>query len=153
MKSNKLEIVKKYATAIYQNAMVGKQSISDILPKIENEELRVELDNEYAEFDKVCDAIESFAKANKIQVDDNNFLEKSRMWLSINMGTMFDKTTRHITQLMLVGTVMGLSTCYKDRYDYKGVNTDLDKIIQNLEETMDNNYENLKKFLKCYEGE
>ena len=69
------------------------------------------------------------------------------------MGTLFDKSTRHITQLMLVGTVMGLTTCYKDRFDYKNVNSDLDKCIERLESTLDNNYDNLKKFLKCYEGE
>lgn len=153
MRVGKLEVVKKYANAIYQNAMVGKQSISDIMSKIENEELRQELDNEYTEFGKICDEIEMFADANKIQVEDNNLLEKSRMWLSVNMGTLFDKSTRHITQLMLVGTVMGLTTCYKDRFDYKNVNSDLDECIEKLESTLDNNYDNLKKFLKCYEGE
>ena len=153
MKIGKMEVVKKYANAIYQNAMVGKQSISDILPKIENEELRNELDSEYSEFESVCLCVEKFADENKIEVEDNNILEKSRMWLSVNMGTLFDKTTRHITQLMLVGTVMGLTTCYKDKYDYKNVNSDLDKCINKLEDILNKNYDNLKKFLKCYDGE
>ena len=153
MKFSKMEIVKKYTNAIYQNSMVGKQSISDILSKIENEELRNELDFEYSEFGKICDKLEQFADNNRFNIEDNNLLEKSRMWLSINMGTLFDKSTRHITQLMLVGTVMGLTTVYKDRYDYKGVNTDLDKIAEELEILLDKNYDNLKKFLKCYEGE
>ena len=139
MRNGKLEIVRNYANAIYQNAMVGKQSISDILPKVENEELRAELDNEYSEFEEVCLCVEEFAKTNKIDIQDNNILEKSRMWLSVNMGTLFDKSTRHITQLMLVGTVMGLSTCYKDKYDYKNVNTDLDKCIDKLEKILDKN--------------
>ncbi len=153
MRLSKMEVVKKYANAVYQNSMVGKQSISDILPKVANEELRNELDYEYAEFGKICDKLEKFAGMNKFQIEDNNLLEKSRMWLSVNMGTLFDKSTRHITQLMLVGSVMGLTTVYKDRYDYKGVNTDLDNIAEELEALLDKNYDNLKKFLKCYDGE
>ena len=97
MKFSKMEIVKKYTNAIYQNSMVGKQSISDILSKIENEELRNELDFEYSEFGKICDKLEQFADNNRFNFEDNNLLEKSRMWLSINMGTLFDKSTRHIS--------------------------------------------------------
>lgn len=149
----KIEGVKKYANAIYQNAMVGKQSCADILPKIEDAVLKQEVDAEYSKFDEICDAIELFAKSKKIDIEDNNIFEKSRLWMSINMGTMFDKSTRHITQLLLIGTVMGLTTIYKDRFDHKGVNAELDKILSDLEDTMDNNYNTLKQFLKEYKGE
>ena len=73
--------------------------------------------------------------------------------MSINMSTMFDNSPRHISQLMLIGTVMGLTTVYKDRYDHKCVNAELDQILDNLEVMLDNNYDNLKVFLKEYNGE
>lgn len=149
----KLEGIKNYANAIYQNAMVGKQSCSDILPKIEDEDLKQEVDSEYYKFDEICDAVELFAKSKKIDIEDNNIFEKSRLWMSINMGTMFDKSTRHLTQLLLIGTVMGLTTAYKDRFDHEGVNAELDKILSDLECTLDNNYNTLKQFLKDYNGE
>lgn len=149
----KIEGLKKYANAIYQNAMVGKQSCSDILPKIEDEELKREVDREYYKFDEICDAMELFAKSKKMEIEDNNIFEKSRLWMSINMGTMFDNSTRHITQLLLIGTVMGLTTVYKDRYDHKGVSTELDKILSDLETILDNNYNTLKQYLKEYNGE
>ena len=149
----KIEGLKKYANAIYQNAMVGKQSCSDILPKIEDEELKREVDREYYKFDEICDAMELFAKSKKMEIEDNNIFEKSRLWMSINMGTMFDNSTRHITQLLLIGTVMGLTTAYKDRYDHNGVSTELDKILSDLETILDNNYNTLKQYLKEYNGE
>lgn len=146
----KQEQLKQYANAIFQNAMVGKQSCSDILPKIENRELKEEVDLEYQKFDEICDAVELFAKSHKMGIDDNNIFEKSRLWLSINMGTLFDKSVRHLTELLLIGTTMGLTTCYKDRNDHKGVNTELDHIISDLEETLESNYDRLKVFLKNY---
>ncbi len=144
------EKITEYANAIYQNAMVGKQSCSDLLNKIENEELKQEVDSEYYKFDEICDALELFAKSNKIDIKDNNFFEKARMWMSINMGTMFNNTTRHIVQLLMVGSVMGLSTIYKDKFDHQNVNADLDRIIEDLEHTLENNYNTLKDFLKKY---
>lgn len=149
----KIEGLKKYANAIYQNAMVGKQSCSNILPKIEDEELKREVDREYYKFDEICDAMELFAKSKKMKIEDNNIFEKSRLWMSINMGTMFDNSTRHITQLLLIGTVMGLTTAYKDRYDHKGISSELDKILSDLETILDNNYNTLKQYLKEYNGE
>lgn len=148
----KIEGLKNYANAMYQNAMVGKQSCSDMLPKIEDEKLKQEVDAEYFKFDEICDAVELFAKSKRIEIEDNNIFEKSRLWMSINMSTMFDNSTRHISQLMLIGTVMGLTTVYKDRYDHKGVNAELDQILDNLEAMLDNNYDNLKVFLKEYNG-
>lgn len=149
----KIDGLKNYANAIYQNAMVGKQSCSDILPKIDDEELKREVDSEYYKFDEICDAVELFAKSKKMPIEDNNLFEKSRLWMSINMGTLFDRSTRHLAQLLMIGTVMGLTTAYKDRYDHSGVSAELDKILSDLEDTLNNNYDNLKQFLKEYKGE
>ena len=140
--------IKEYATAIYQNAMVGKQSCSDIMDKCENDELKIELQREYDLFDSVCDDIERFTKSNKFELQDNNFFEKARLWTRINMSTLFNKTPRHIAELMLLGTTMGLTTIYKDRYDYKNLSQELNKYSENLESIMEKNFNNLKEFLK-----
>lgn len=138
----------KYATAIYQNAMVGVQSIRDIEDKTEDQKLKKELTDECEEFNKIAKSVQKFANKNGFSLEENNFFEKSRLWLSVNMGTMFDKSSRHIAELMLIGSVMGLLTCYKDKYDHKDVSLELDNIIADLEKTLENNFNNLKQFLK-----
>ena len=137
-----------YATAIYQNAMVGVQSIRDIEDAVEDENLKNELAREREEFNKIAQEIVDFAKENNFEVQENNFFEKSRLWMSIKMATMFNNSTRHIAEMMLLGTVMGLTTCYKDKFDHQGVSATLDKILESLEKTEDNNYLKLKTFLK-----
>lgn len=143
-----LKDMQNYANAIYQNAMVGVQSVRDIEDKVENENLKKEILSEAEKFNEIADKVKIFAEKKGFEVKENNFFEKSRLWATINMSTMFDNSTRHIAEMMLLGTVMGLVTCYKDKYDHKNVSEDLDKILLELEETEDENYLRLKKFLK-----
>ena len=145
MEENRL---KTYATAIYQNAMVGVQSIRDIEDSVEDLKLQKELDRERAGFNKIAQKVQDYATKNGFMVEENNFFEKSRMWLSVKMSTMFNNSTRHIAEMMLLGTVMGLTTCYKDKFDHKGVSEELDKILGELEKLEDDNYLKLKTFLK-----
>ena len=140
--------IENYATAIYQNTMTRVQSIRDIDSKTEDIGLKKELSREAEKFNLIGEKIKAFAKKNNIKVDENNFFEKSRLWASINMTTLFDRSSRHIAEMMLLGTVMGLITCYKDRYDHKNLNAELDEILQELEDIEEENYLKLKEFLK-----
>lgn len=142
------ERLTEYLNAIYQNIKTAVQSIEDILPKVKENSLQRELANEqdkYMALEKEC---ELFAKAEKIEgIKDNNWLEKAKLWGSINMSTMTDKTTRHIAELMLLGTFMGVLTCEKDQADHKGVSSELDEILTNLKELERNNIDALMPFL------
>ena len=142
------ELITEYINAIYQNIRTAVQSIEDILPKVKDSNLQKELANEedkYIALEKEC---ELFAKAEKIEViKDNNWLEKAKLWSSINMSTMTDKTTRHIAELMLLGTFMGFVTCIKDQADHKDVSKELDEILLNLKELERKNIDALIPFL------
>ena len=142
------ELITEYINAIYQNIRTAVQSIEDILPKVKDSNLQKELANEedkYIALEKEC---ELFAKAENIEgIKDNNWFEKARLWSSINMSTMTDKTTRHIAELMLLGTFMGFVTCIKDQADHKNVSKELDEILLNLKELERKNIDALIPFL------
>ena len=142
------ELITEYINAIYQNIRTAVQSIEDILPKVKDSNLQKELANEedkYIALEKEC---ELFAKAEKIEgIKDNNWFEKARLWSSINMSTMTDKTSRHIAELMLLGTFMGFVTCIKDQADHKDVSKELDEILLNLKELERKNIDALIPFL------
>ena len=142
------ELITEYINAIYQNIRTAVQSIEDILPKVKDSNLQKELANEedkYIALEKEC---ELFNKEEKIEgIKDNNWLEKAKLWSSINMSTMTDKTTRHIAELMLLGTFMGFVTCIKDQADHKNVSKELDEILLNLKELERKNIDALIPFL------
>ncbi len=138
----------KYLNAIYQNTRTAMQSIEDIITKVENDQLMSELSREEDEYSCLAKECENFAKAEKIEgLKDNNWIEKTKLWSSINMGTLTDKTTRHITELMLLGTFMGIITCIKDKDDHKNVSSELDEIIDKLYEFERANIDKLLPFL------
>jgi len=148
MENMEKEMVTEYLNAVYQNIRTAIQSIEDILPNVKDDQLKKELASEedkYLILEKECELL---AKAEKIEgIKDNNWLEKARLWSSIKMSTMTDKTTRHIAELMLMGTFMGVITCYKDESDHKGVSTEIDEILAKLKELERNNIEALLPYL------
>ncbi len=138
----------QYLNAVYQNIKTAVQSIEDIITKVEDDELKKELameEDTYLAFQKEC---EVYAKSEKLDLKDNNFFEKARLWGSINMSTMMDKSARHIAELMLLGTFMGILTCYKDQNDHGGTSKELDELIDRLKEFERKNIERLLPFLK-----
>ncbi len=142
------ELVTEYLNAVYQNTKTAIQSIEDILPKVKDDELKKELVNQedrYIVLEKECELL---AKAEKIDgIKDNNFIEKLKLWGSINMSTMTDKTNRHIAELMLMGTFMGYLTCIKDQSDHEGVSIEIDEILEKLKEHEKANLKALIPFL------
>ena len=143
-----MDKVQNYATAIYQNAMTGIQSIRDIEDAVQDETLKEELSAEVEKFNQIRKRIEKFASQNGFEVQENNLIEKVKMLMSVKMATLTDKSTRHIAEMLLIGTVMGLTTCYKDQSDHKNVSDELDRVVRDLEIIEEDNYSRLKKFLK-----
>ena len=136
-----------YLTSLYQNVNVALQSIEDLMPKIEDEKLRKELSNEYATYDSLARECEMLGKSEDINLKENKWFEKVRLWSSINLSTMTDKSTRHIAEMMLLGTVMGLIQCLKDKKDYRAVSSDIDDLCQKISDFEEDNYQRLKDFI------
>ena len=142
------EKITLYLNAIYQNTKTAMQSIEDIITKTEDKKLIEELSREQDEYSCLAKECTNFAKAEKIEdIKDNNWIEKAKLWGSVNMSTMLDKTTRKIAELMLMGTFMGIITCIKDKDDHKNVSAELDEIIDKLYEFERNNIDRLLPFL------
>lgn len=141
-----------YLNAIYQNACTAMQSIEDIVTKTKDEALIKELCNEESEYSQISKECEKYAKRHKIcDIKENNWFEKAKLWTSINMSTIFDKSTRKIAELMLLGTFMGIITCMKDKSDHKNVSDELDKIVEKLYELERKNIDKLLPFLTINE--
>lgn len=137
----------KFLTSLYQNTCTALQSIEDIMPKTEDEALKKELSNQYARYDVLSKECEMLGKSEDLNIKDNSWFEKIKLWGAINMSTMSDRTTRHIAEMMLQGTVMGLMQCLKDQKDYKGVSQDLDDLCEKLSELEEENYQSLKQYI------
>lgn len=133
---------------IYRNTQLAIQSISDILPEVEDENIKEEIIRQHDEYEKICAAATLLARNNGQELKEPSPFKKAMMWSSIKMNTMTDNSTQHIADMMLQGTVMGISSLKKTKSDSQGlldseVNSLLNELIA-LEETFERK---LKAFL------
>ena len=138
----------KLLTSLYQNTKTATQSIHDILPKVNNEKLLTELKHQYSEYLDLSTKYLNYAHSQNQVLPDNTFFEKTRLWMSIKMATLFKKDTRHLAEMLLLGTVMGTLQCYKDLHDHSTATPELLDMCKDLLELQEKYFENYKVFLK-----
>ena len=100
---------------IYRNAQLGLTSIADILPEVEDAKIREELLYQHEEFEKISTKALVLAKDKSIELKEPNAFKKAMMWSSIKMSTITDATASHIAEMMLQGSVMGISALRKSQ--------------------------------------
>lgn len=134
-------------TAIYQNVQTAMQSIDNILPSIESDALANELSKQESKYNVISKECEMIAKSEGIDIKENTIFEKVRLWSSIKISTLADKSTSHITEMLLIGTFMGVINCIKSENDYSYADKNLIELSNNLKKLEEDNIESLKIFL------
>ena len=94
---------------IYRNAQLALQSISDILPQVEDYELKKELTAQHEEYERFSAKAAMLAKDMDLELKEPNPMKKMMMWGSIKMSSMADNSRAHIADMMVQGTVMGIT--------------------------------------------
>ncbi len=95
---------------IYRNCHLALESISDILPAVEDEELKAEILREHEEYERISGKAACLARDKGLEVKEPGPVKKAMMWGSIKMSTMMDNSRPHIAEMMIQGTVMGITS-------------------------------------------
>lgn len=138
----------EFINGVYQNTSTALQSINDLYSKVKSANLKKLLKKQEQGYKDIQNRCEKVAKSLGIDPKDNNIFEKARMWTSINIGTMTDNSSRHLAEMMLIGTVMGIVNCYKLLSDYKLCNKEIYEICTELTKLEEQYFEELKIYLK-----
>ena len=86
------------------------QSIADILPETDDEELKREISLQHEEYEKICGRASAIAKNKGIELKEPGMMKKAMMWGSIKLNTLTDGSRAHIADMMIQGTVMGITS-------------------------------------------
>lgn len=134
--------------SLYQNTSTALQSIADLKEKTDDKQFLSLLEAQESRYKSIKLDIEEVSAQEKVELKDNNWFEKARLWTSIQFSTMTNNSIRKLAEMMLLGTVMGTLQLYKDRVDYKGKNQKAIDLTLRLEETEEKNFNELKKYLR-----
>lgn len=147
MQKSQKEINTNLLIALFQNLQTAKQSINNVIDKIKDCKLKKLLKQQFKEYDELSETCEDMARVYEIELNDNNFFKKAKMWFSVNLSTMMDKSNRKIASINIIGSTMGvidlmsvLSDCKKGKKEL----LNLGRAILDLEER---NIEKLKPFI------
>ncbi len=138
---------KKAITDVYKNAHIALQSISDLIPEVEDEGIKNELQEEYEGYEKLIGEISSFMRDNGIEPKDVNPLKKAMLWSSIKMKTMFDNSKNQVAEMMINGTVMGINELTAMKNEGSNLDENILSFVEKLLELEEDYEQRLKKFL------
>ena len=133
---------------IYRNAQLAIQSIVDILPEVENEEIRTEILKEHEVYEDISARASMLARDKGIELKEPNPFKKAMMWGSIKMSTLTDNSRSHIAEMMIRGTVMGITALKASENDAgDSADPDIMRLLREFIQLEEKFEEILKKYL------
>lgn len=131
---------------IYRNCQLALESISDILPEIEDEGIKAEILRQHEEYEKICGRAACLARDKALELKEPNPMKKAMMWGSIKMNTLTDNSRAHIAEMMVQGTVMGITALKNSIGEMSDENAD--ELIKSLADELLRSEEQFEKTWK-----
>ena len=133
---------------IYRNAQLAQVSITDLLPEVEDEEIKEELIREHEEYERICSEAASLANKFNLELKDPSPIKKAMMWSAIKMNTATDNSKQNVAQMMIKGTVNGITSLKTSLSDGGEVmNADIKALLKDLIEIEEGFEKKLKRYL------
>lgn len=133
---------------VHRNCQLALQSISDILPEVDDTAVKEELLKQHEEYERFGSKASILAKDKNIELKNPGPIKKAMMWTSIKVNTMKDGSRAHIAEMMVQGTVMGITALktsigqMSDQYADRDIK-DLAEELLHAEEGFEKNWKSL----------
>ena len=130
-----------------KGACMGKNAIHFVLDKVEDEQLKQVLNDQYNKYDNISNEIcKLYPKYSEKQPHETNAVNKVLTWYGVEMKTLMDDSSSKIAELLLQGTNMGIIEGRKI-LNNKELDFKVHKIAQEYVDMQENAIEKLKEFL------
>ncbi len=103
-----MSLNREVINCVYKNAHVALQSISDLLPEVDNGKMREELVYEYDGYEKIIGEISEYMADKGYKPKDIGPMKKAMLYTAIKMNALKDDSKSHFIEMMVKGTVMGI---------------------------------------------
>lgn len=132
---------------VYKNAHIALQSLSDLIPSVKDKELKKELKEEYEGYQKIIKDVSAFMEENKMEPKDIGFFQKAFMWCSIKTKVMMNNAKNHVAEMMIKGTVMGITELTAMKNESKNLDEGVKTHVLKLLKLEEDYQQKLKAFL------
>ncbi|MBQ9318987.1 MAG: hypothetical protein IJR82_05090 [Bacilli bacterium] len=145
MKEDKQDI--NVLDELNKGACMGRDAIHFIMDKVKDENLKKELERQYAKYketnEKICNL---YPEYNDREPHKTGPINKVMTWYGIEMKTLLDDSTSKIAELLMQGTNMGIIEGRRLLND-KNMDEDVHQIAEEYVKFQEEAVEKLKPFL------
>ncbi len=149
MSQNSNAVTKSFLDSLYKNVKMGADSIIDLMPKVTDESMRVELTRELEGYEKYAKEVRDILFDIGETPKEESFMVKTMTKMGISLNTMMDATASHIADIMIQGATMGITDTTKLVREHENTACS-ERALSLARETIkfeEDSIERLKKFL------
>lgn len=138
----------KMLECISQTADMGRDSLTQVMDKTDNNQFRQVLRAQRDEYDQLYREAAQMQSARGQSPKEAMPMAKMSSRISSMMKTaMASDTTSKIAEMVIQGSTMGVTEVTKNLNDYDGSNHQLKNLAEKLIKTEQSNIEQMKKYL------
>lgn len=130
-----------------KGAWMGMDAIDYIIDKVNNKDLKKELDREYNKYKKIVEEISKlYPEYSNKEPHETSKMNKVMTLYGIELRTMMDDSTSKLAELLMQGINMGIIEGRR-LLNHKSNDENIDRLVKEYVDMQENSIENLKKFL------
>ena len=132
---------------ISKAAKMGMESISFVIQKVGDENMKENLSTQYSEYGKIADRVNTEFEKYGVGPDESLFGTKMMSYIGTELNTIKDKSNSHIAEIMIQGGNMGIIESQKLLNHNPQADEPVKNILNDFVTMQKNNIEKMKVFL------
>lgn len=134
---------------IYKNVKMGADSIINLMSRVKDEALRLEMTYELDRYESFARRASTLMAERGLRAKEENPITKVSAKIGMAMNTMADSTTPHLAEMLIQGSSMGITNMLKliNVSEDCGLQGEAMKLAREAVDFQENSVERLKKFL------
>ena len=132
---------------INKAAKMGMDSISYVIKKVDDENMKENLSTQCSEYGKIVDKVNTQFDHYGEVPDETPITDKMMGWTGVQLNTITDKSNSHIAEMMIQGGDMGIIECQKLLNHNPYADQEVKNILNDFMNMQKNDIEQMKKFL------
>ena len=132
---------------IFQNSEMGVNTIGQIVELVNEPEFKKQLNSQLAEYEMINKEAKDMLNKHGCEEKGINSFDKIKTYLMINIQTLTDKSASHISEMLIIGSNMGVIDANKNIHKYFEAEKDIVKLMQRLLKFEEENIKQLTKYL------
>lgn len=132
---------------IYQTTKMGLDATRLVMPKVEDECLRSDMNRQVKNYRDINKRARSMLRSEGYPEEEKGRLHKAVVKSSIKMNTLTNKSPNHIAEMMIQGTNMGIITVTKKLNQLDYADAGAKELAEDYLAGEQENIETMKKYL------